>query len=93
MAKIAYKSDRYSSGKEELYGHGCYTREEMEQYCQMLGGGMEVVEDDFDFGTFVPEDQRPVKEPKLWIGRDGKPLPITPERRAAIEAVLKALSA
>lgn len=89
MPKIAYKSARFSSGKEELYGHNCFTQEQMQEYCNHFPGSFEIVEDDFDFGTFVPEDQQPRKP---WLDKDGNPVKITPARRAAIEAVLAALT-
>ena len=89
MPIIAFKSDRYSSGFEKLLGHGCYSRAEMEEYCETFPGSFQIFEDDFDFGDLIPEDQRPKKQ---WLDKDGQPVELSPERRANILAVLEALT-
>ncbi len=100
MPTIAMKSKRMTSGKEEVLGHGCYSRKEMQEYCDTFPGSFEIVEDDFDFGTYIPEDQQ--VQTGCWAGpnerrfgydNDGNKIPMTPARREAIEAVLAALTA
>lgn len=88
MPKIAYASSRRSSGKEELFGHCCHTREAMQEYCDAFpGSSFEIVEDDFDFGEYIPE----APKPNPLLDENGKPRILTAERRAAIESVLAVL--
>jgi hypothetical protein len=68
MKTLVFKSDRYSSGYEEILGHGCHTDQEVEDYAAHFGGSFKVVDAPFDPGEFIPEDQRPPKPdpmPKL----------------------------
>lgn len=64
MKTIICKSERFTSGYEELLGHGCTDEAEMQRYCDALDPTrFSVVDAPFDPGEFIPEDQRPKKDP------------------------------
>lgn len=52
---IVMKSKRYTSGWEEVFGHCCGTKEEMEDYCDTLGGSLRVVPAPYNPGEVVKE--------------------------------------
>ncbi len=67
MKTLVYKSDRYSSGFEEIPGHGCVTDADFQAYVDEMPGFATIVDAPFDPGVFVPAEQRPKKDilPKL----------------------------
>lgn len=57
--KIVFRSKRYKSGYEELYGSECYTKKAMVKYCDSILGqaySMKVVPVAFDIDDKANKD-------------------------------------
>jgi hypothetical protein len=86
---IVFKSKRYASGWEILYGHDCFTPQDMQSYCDSFKGLMKVVELPFDMEDpanldYVPEPPKPSK-PTIDLAK------ISPEAMAEISAIWDSL--
>jgi hypothetical protein len=73
--KIVFRSKRYDSGYEELHGSGCYTKEDMEKYCIVLGQfykGMKVVPVDFNVDDPANKDYEEPKQDPVRMSAETK---------------------
>lgn len=61
--QIAMKTNSTSSGLMPILGTNCDTDEERQQYVAHFGGDLQLVADNFDFGSNIPENERVIDNP------------------------------
>jgi hypothetical protein len=92
MKTLIAKTNRYSSGWEEIGGHGCQTEDELHAYAAKFSGktgmpAIKVVDLPFDPGTFIPEEEREWIDPMPELTK--RLAESSPEEKARVHAVMQ----